>query len=89
MDVRDGDRSRVHQGTRRKRLVDPCPSWWPTAWAATGSNRAAHVRAAETVEDETNRQRERVLARLCCLADCVTLNHQLGRPSRALVDYIA
>ena len=33
--------------------------------------------------------RERVLARLCCLAACVTLNHQLGRPSRALVDYIA
>lgn len=33
--------------------------------------------------------RERLLARFCCLAACVTLNHQLGRPSRALVDYIA
>jgi transposase len=33
--------------------------------------------------------KERVLARLCCLAACVSLNHQLGRPSRALVDYIA
>lgn len=33
--------------------------------------------------------RERVLARFCCLAACVMLNHQLGRPSRALVNYIA
>ena len=33
--------------------------------------------------------RERVLQRFCCLAACVTLNHQLGRPSRALVDYCA
>jgi hypothetical protein len=33
--------------------------------------------------------RERVLQRFCCLAACVTLNHQLHRPSRALVDYIA
>jgi hypothetical protein len=33
--------------------------------------------------------RERVLARFCCLAAAVTLNHQLGRPSRALVNYCA
>jgi hypothetical protein len=33
--------------------------------------------------------RERLLARSLTLAACVTLNHQLGRPSRALVDYIA
>ena len=33
--------------------------------------------------------RERVLQRFLCLAACITLNHQLGRPSRALVDYIA
>ena len=33
--------------------------------------------------------RERVLARFCCLAACITLNHQLGRPSRALVNYCA
>jgi hypothetical protein len=33
--------------------------------------------------------RERVLARFCCLAAAISLNHQLGRPSRALVDYIA
>jgi hypothetical protein len=33
--------------------------------------------------------RERLLARFCCLAACVTLNHQLGRNSRSLVDYIA
>jgi Transposase DDE domain len=33
--------------------------------------------------------RERVLARFCCLAACVTLNHQLARPSRALVNYCA
>jgi hypothetical protein len=33
--------------------------------------------------------RERVIARFCCLAACVTLNHQLGRPSRALVTYCA
>jgi hypothetical protein len=33
--------------------------------------------------------RERVLARFCCLAATITLNHQLGRPSRALVNYCA
>jgi hypothetical protein len=33
--------------------------------------------------------RERVLARFCCLAAAVALNHQLGRPSRALVNYCA
>jgi Transposase DDE domain len=33
--------------------------------------------------------RERILQRLLCLAACVWLNHQLGRPSRALVDYVA
>ena len=33
--------------------------------------------------------RERVLARFCCLAAAITLNHQLGRPSRALVNYCA
>jgi len=33
--------------------------------------------------------RERILQRFLCLAACVTLNHQLGRPSRALADYIA
>jgi hypothetical protein len=33
--------------------------------------------------------RERILARLCCLAAAITLNHQLGRPSRALVNYCA
>lgn len=31
--------------------------------------------------------RERVLQRFCCLAACIALNHQLGRPSRALVEY--
>jgi hypothetical protein len=30
--------------------------------------------------------RERILARFCCLAAAITLNHQLGRPSRALVN---
>jgi hypothetical protein len=33
--------------------------------------------------------RERVLQRFLCLAACIVLNHQLDRPSRALVDYIA
>lgn len=33
--------------------------------------------------------RERVLQRFCCLAAAITPNHQLGRPSRALVNYIA
>jgi hypothetical protein len=33
--------------------------------------------------------RERVLARFCCLAAAVTLNHQLGRNTRALVNYCA
>jgi hypothetical protein len=33
--------------------------------------------------------RERILQRFLCLAACITLNHQLGRPSRALVDYVA
>jgi hypothetical protein len=33
--------------------------------------------------------RERLLARFCCLAACVTLNHQLGRRPRSLVAYCA
>ena len=33
--------------------------------------------------------RERILARFLCLAACVSLNHRLGRPSRALVAYCA
>lgn len=33
--------------------------------------------------------RERILQRFLCLAACVCLNHQLGRRSRALVDYCA
>ena len=33
--------------------------------------------------------RERILQRFCCLAAAITLNHQLGRPSRALVTYCA
>jgi len=33
--------------------------------------------------------RERILARFLCLAACISLNHRLGRPSRALVDYSA
>ena len=33
--------------------------------------------------------RERILARFCTLAAAITLNHKLGRPSRALVNYCA
>src|SRR5271166_4122621 len=33
--------------------------------------------------------RERILQRLLTLAAAITLNHQLGRPSRALADYCA
>jgi Transposase DDE domain len=33
--------------------------------------------------------RERILQRLLTLAAAITLNHQLGRPSRALVNYYA
>ena len=33
--------------------------------------------------------RERILVRFLCLAACISLNHQLGRPSRTLVDYCA
>jgi len=33
--------------------------------------------------------RERILARFLCLAACISLNHRLGRSSRALVDYCA
>jgi transposase len=33
--------------------------------------------------------RERILQRFCCLAAAISLNHQLGRPSRALVNYCA
>ncbi len=33
--------------------------------------------------------RERILQRFLCLAACISLNHQLGRPSRAIVDYTA
>lgn len=31
--------------------------------------------------------RERILQRFLCLAACISLNHLLGRPSRALADY--
>jgi hypothetical protein len=31
----------------------------------------------------------RIASRLLTLAACISLNHQLGRPSRALVDYVA
>ena len=31
--------------------------------------------------------KERILQRFLCLAACISLNYQLGRPSRALVDY--
>jgi hypothetical protein len=33
--------------------------------------------------------RDRVLQRFLALAACITLNHKLGRPPRALVDYVA
>jgi hypothetical protein len=33
--------------------------------------------------------RERILQRLLTLAAAISLNHQLGRPPRALVDYCA
>ncbi len=33
--------------------------------------------------------RERIIQRFLTLAACISLNHQLGRPSRALVDYVA
>jgi transposase len=33
--------------------------------------------------------RERILQRFLCLTAAITLNHQLGRPSRALVNYCA
>lgn len=33
--------------------------------------------------------RERLLQRFCCLTAAIVLNHQLGRPPRALVDYTA
>lgn len=33
--------------------------------------------------------RERTIARFCCLAAAITLNHQLGRPPRELVNYCA
>jgi hypothetical protein len=36
-----------------------------------------------------NGLRERILQRFLTLAACITLNHQLGRPSRALADYVA
>jgi hypothetical protein len=31
--------------------------------------------------------KERILQRFLCLAACISLNHQLGRPSRSLVNY--
>ena len=31
--------------------------------------------------------KERILQRFLCLAACISLNYQLGRPSRALADY--
>ncbi|MEZ5076725.1 MAG: transposase [Solirubrobacterales bacterium] len=36
-----------------------------------------------------NNLRVRIAQRFLALAACVALNHRLGRPSRALVDYVA
>ncbi len=33
--------------------------------------------------------RVRIAQRFLALAACISLNHELGRPSRALVDYVA
>ena len=33
--------------------------------------------------------RARIAQRMLALAACIALNHRLGRPSRALVDYVA
>jgi len=42
-----------------------------------------------TLERHGARTLPGIRERFLCLAACITLNHQLGRPSRTLVDYIA
>jgi hypothetical protein len=39
--------------------------------------------------DEALARVARIASRLLALAAAISLNHQLGRPSRALVDYVA
>ena len=95
-------RARVRRGGRRARASSWCarrartsptaaPTWRPSASASSRSSGPA--RTCSRLERHGARTlaglRERILQRFLCLAACISLNHRLGRPSRALVDYCA
>ena len=73
-------RSSACAEVRRLRLergrLTPPPAW---DW------RVLHYLGARTLPG----LRERILQRFLCPAACITPNHELGRPSRALVSYCA
>ena len=74
---KDEPRDRVHLAPIRQRIES---IFWTCKDLLTLERHGARTLAG---------LRERILQRFLCLAACIVLNHQLSRPSRALVDYIA
>src|SRR5439155_21793666 len=90
---------RVRRGGRRTRRQNPAagaPRRTP-ARPAPGNDPAAIESVFFTCKDLLSLERHgartlrnlcvRIYLRLLALTACISLNHQLGRPSRALVDY--
>jgi hypothetical protein len=66
------------------------PTWPPSVSASSRSSGASRARSPWSATGRTMAGlRERILARWLRLAACISLNHRLGRPSRALADYCA
>jgi hypothetical protein len=81
-------------------IVRPCRKNEPRHKAHPAPIRQAHPsRSSPTCKDLLTLERhgartlsgikERIAQRFLCLAACICLNHQRGRPSRALVDFVA
>ena len=74
---KDEPQNGVHLSTIRQRVES-------IFWTAKDILTLEH-HGARTLEN----LRVRIAQRFLCLAACIALNHRLGRPSRALVDYCA
>ena len=73
--------ARSVETTRRSALADAADSiFWTCKDILTLERHGART---------LHNLRVRVAQRLLALAACIALNHRLGRPSRALVDYVA
>ena len=86
-------RARGHRRAPERAATSPAqgPTWRPSASASSRSSGPARTCSpwSATGRAPWPGLRERILQRFLCLAACISLNHQLGRPSRALVDYCA